>query len=303
MLNSEINAYVEMKQAMGFKYRTPNYLLQSYLRFAEQIGDTVVRSKTVIEWAGMAPSLLQKRNRLLTVRRFSIATQAENNQHEITSPDVFGRGSAKRKIRHLFSTDDIKLLLTAASQLKPKWTIRPGTYTTLFGLLSATGLRSCEAIRLNITDITADGLLINATKFRKDRLVPIHVSTRQALEKYLNKRRQLSCLEPALFVSNNGRRLSYSTLISIYLQLMRAIGLRDRPGESGSCLHDLRHTFAVRSLEQCNGTPTEISRHITALSTYMGHAHVSDTYWYLQATPLLMAQISGSQEACYQRER
>jgi integrase len=147
--------------------------LQNYLRFAEQIGDTVVRSKMVIEWAGMAPSLLQKRNRLLTVRRFYIATQAENNQHEITFTDVFGRVSAKRKIRHLFSAADISLLLTAASQLT-KGAIRSKTYTTLFALLSATGLRSREAIRLNIAYITEDGLLINSTKFRKDRLVPIH---------------------------------------------------------------------------------------------------------------------------------
>jgi integrase len=278
MLNSEINAYVEMKRPMCFKYLTQNYLLQSYLRFAEQIGDMVVRSKTVIEWAGMAPSLLQKRNRLLTVRRFSIATQAENNQHEITSTDVFGRVSAKRKIRHLFSAADISLLLTAASQLKPKGTIRSKTYTTLFALLSTTGLRICEAIRLNIADITADGFLINSTKFRKDRLVPIHASTRHALEDYRNKRRELSCLDPVLFVSNNGRRLSYSTIIGIYLHLMRSIGLRDKPGEVGACLHNLRHTFAVSSLEQCNGTSIEVFRHVTALGTYMGHAHVSDTY-------------------------
>ncbi|MFT5138123.1 MAG: integrase [Arenicella sp.] len=78
---------------------------------------------------------------------------------------------------------------------------------------------------------------------------------------------------------------------------MRSIGLRGKPGELGACLHDLRHTFAVRSLEQCNGTSIEVSRHVTALSTYMGHADASDTYWYLQAPPLLMAQISGFQEA------
>ena len=173
----------------------------------------------------------------------------------------------------------------------------------MFALLSATGLRSSEAIRLNIEDITADGLLIKSTKFRKDRLVPIHASAQQALKQYVNDRRQLNCFEPALFVSNQGTRLSYSTILSIYAQLMRTIGLRGKPGKPGPCLHDLRHTFAVKSLEQCTGTHTEISRHITALSTYLGHAHVSDTYWYLQATPLLMAQIATAQETYYQRER
>jgi len=303
MLKDEVNSFVEMQRAMGFKYRIQNGLLQHYVRFAERHGENIVRIETVIEWAGMAPSLAQKRNRLLTVRRFALAMQPENNLYEIPPADIFGHESAKRKIRHLFSSDDISQLLFAASQLKPEGTIRPKTYTTLFALLFATGLRSCEAIRLNVDDMTTDGLMVKATKFRKDRLVPIHVSTRQALLEYLNDRRQFSGLEPAFFVSNNGSRLSYSTIISIYLRLMRAIGLRGKTGDSGPCLHDLRHTFAVRSLEQCSGTRTEISRQITALSTYMGHAHVSDTYWYLQATPLLMAQISTAQETCYRRER
>ncbi|WP_212668774.1 tyrosine-type recombinase/integrase [Pseudoalteromonas sp. NBT06-2] len=262
-----------------------NTLLQHFARFAEQKGETIVRTESVIKWAGMAPSVVQKRNRLLTVRRFALAVQSENDQYEIPPADVFGHECAKRKIRHLFSSEDIRGLLVAASQLKPKGTIRPITYTTLFALLSSTGLRSCEAIRLNIDDLTIDGLMIRATKFRKDRLVPIHSSTRQALKEYLNKRKQCSALESAFFVSNNGSRLTYSTIISIYLQLMRHIGLRTKIGIPGPCLHDLRHSFAVRSLEQCGGTRIEISRQITALSTYMGHAHVSDTYWYLQSTP------------------
>lgn len=302
MLKDEVNSFVEIQQAMGFKFRVQNTLLQQFARFAEQNGETMVCTKSVIEWAGMAPSVAQKRNRLLTVRRFALAVQSENAQYEIPPADVFGHECAKRKIRHLFSSEDISRLLVAASQLKPKETIRPITYTTLFALLSSTGLRSCEAIRLNIDDLTIDGLMIRATKFRKDRLVPIHSSTRQALKDYLNKRKQFSALESAFFVSNNGSRLTYSTIISIYLQLMRSIGLRAKAGIPGPCLHDLRHSFAVRSLEQCCGTRIEISRKITALSTYMGHAHVSDTYWYLQATPLLMAQISAAQENCFLRE-
>mgnify|MGYP003384692775 CR=1 FL=1 len=275
MLKDEVNSFVEIRQAMGFKFRVQNTLLQHFARFSEQNGETMVCTKSVIEWAGMAPSVAQKRNRLLTVRRFALAVQSENAQYEIPPADAFGHECAKRKIRHLFSSEDISRLLVAASQLKPKETIRPITYTTLFALLSSTGLRSCEAIRLNVDDLTIDGLMIRATKFRKDRLVPIHSSTRQALKEYLNKRKQFSALESAFFVSNNGSRLVYSTIISIYLQLMRSIGLRAKAGIPGPCLHDLRHSFAVRSLEQCCGTRIEISRQITALSTYMGHAHVS----------------------------
>lgn len=301
MLRDEINRYVAMQRAMGFKYRIQNNLLQHFSTFAEQRRDTHVLCQTVLDWASLAPSVPQKRNRLLTVRRFAIAMQPEDNQHEIPPADAFGRQSAKRKIRHLFSEEDVKQLLTAASQLKPKGSIRPKTYTTLFALLVATELRICEAIALDINDITEDGLLIKSTKFRKNRLVPLHQSTHQAIQRYLVQRMQFNTIEPSFFVSNNGVRLSYSTVNSIFLKIMRSIGLRGEPGEPGLCIHDLRHTFAVRSLEQCTGNRTEISQHMTALSTYFGHAHITDTYWYLQATPVLLTQISAAQETYFRR--
>ena len=176
-------------------------------------------------------------------------------------------------------------------------TIRPKTYMSLFGLLRATGIRISEAIALNTEDLTDDGLLINATKFRKDRLVPLHQSTHQALRCYQTNRNKIGSTEPAFFISNKESRLVYSTVNSTFLQLMRSVGLRGRPGESGACIHDLRHTFAVRSLERCAGNRTAISQHMTALSTYLGHAHISDTYWYLQATPTLLTQISEALES------
>lgn len=300
MLSDHINDYVAQHRALGFKYRTQNSLLQNFAKFAEQYGDAYVRCRTVLDWAGLAPSPMQKRNRLLTIRRFAIVMRAEDARYEVPPADAFGYCTPKRKIRLLFSPKDISELMAAASQLQPVNTIRAATYKTLFGLLSATGIRISEAIALNIEDMTDDGLRINASKFRKDRLVPLHQSTHQAIHCYREYRRKLGATESALFISNNGTRLTYSTVNRIFLQLMRAIGLRGAPGEPGPCIHDLRHTFAVRSLEQCVGDHASISQHITALSAYLGHAHVSDTYWYLQATPALLSQISMAQEARYQ---
>lgn len=299
MLRKDVDLYVERQRAMGFKFRAQNGLLQSFARFSEQLGNSVVRSKTVLEWANLAPSSAQKRNRLLTVRRFAIAMQCEDDRYEIPPSAAFGHESVKRKIRHLFSPQDIKALLTAASELKPVNSLRPKTYTTFFALLSVTGLRSCEAIALNIEDFTDDGLVIKSTKFRKDRLVPLHKSSQRALQHYLEYRMRYGTAEPAFFVSNEGTRLCYSTIITIFLQIARSIGLRGKHGEPGACLHDLRHGFAVKSLEECSSNPSDISRHVTALSTYLGHAHISDTYWYLQATPKLLQQISAAQERCF----
>lgn len=296
MLIKMINRYVELHRAMGFKYRNQNCLLQHFAAFAKQQGDTYVRCKTVLEWAKQAPSAAQKRNRLLTVRRFSSMMRAEDKRYEIPPADAFGHETFKRRINRILSSEELKTLLIAASQLKPANTIRPKTYTTLFALLAATGLRISEALALNLKDITDDGLIIRATKFRKDRLVPLHESTQQGIQCYLNSCVRFLRAEDALFISNNGARLCYSTVNTIFLQLVRSIGLRDGPEHLGICLHDLRHRFAVISLEQCENNRMAVSQHMTVLSTYLGHAHVSDTYWYLHATSPLMKKIAVIQE-------
>lgn len=101
----------------------------------------------------------------------------------------------------------------------------------------------------------------------------------------------------ALFVNDHGRRPSYVTIYALFLRIGRETGIRGLPGEKGPRLHDLRHTFAVRSLEACDGDRRAISRHMLALATYLGHADPSHTWWYLQATPTLMRHIADAGEA------
>ena len=136
----------------------------------------------------------------------------------------------------------------------------------------------------------------------KDRLVPLHESTRAALNRYVAARAKMPTPDRTLFVSVAGTGVKYSTVIAIFLSLARQLGLRAAPGQRGARLHDLRHTFAVRSLERCAGDAQVIARHMAGLSTYLGHAHVSDTYWYLQATPVLMRRIAQAGEALHTGE-
>jgi integrase len=254
----------------------------------------------VLDWASQAPSPQQRRNRLLTVRRFAQAMQSEDTRYQVPPTDAFGRVAFKRRMPHIYTDDEISRLLKEAAKLPPEGSIRPATYTTLFALLAATGLRSSEALALTLEDVTDDGLLIRETKFRKSRLVPLHETVQRGLDDYLTRRAQVGTSSPALFISRQGTALSYSTVVTVFLGLARAIGLRAGPGQPGPCLHDLRHTFAVHSLEQCGTDPDNVKRHMLALSTYLGHAHVSDTYWYLQATPKLMTQIAMDGENLHQ---
>lgn len=166
---------------------------------------------------------------------------------------------------------------------------------------AATGmLRAGASLDAIGTDVTEDGLIVRETKFQKSRLLPLHETTRRALNAYLAARSQLATPDRALFVSNTGIAPAYPTVITIFLQLARSIGLRAGPGEPGPRIHDLRHTFAIRSLERCPHEREAVAQHIVALSTYLGHGHVTDTYLYLQATPFLMRQIAEAGEAHHQ---
>jgi integrase len=297
MLSRDIRRYVELHRSMGFKFRIQGALLNNFVSFARGKGDQFIRTSRAIEWAGQAPSPPQRYNRLATLRRCALSLHAEQKKHEVPPDDVFGRQWFKRSAPHLYTPNQIAQLIEEARKLTPQNSIRPMTYATLFGLLAATGLRVSEALALKLTDLTVDGLLVRATKFKKDRLIVLHSSTREALLRYLAARRKLTGMDDFLFVSTAGRGISYSTVIAVFLSLMRRLGLRAAPGSPGHRLHDLRHNFAVRSLEQCGTDRDSIARHIVGLSTYLGHAHVSDTYWYLQATPALMRKIAEAGEA------
>ncbi len=249
MLSEYVNRYIELHRAMGFKFRIQAYLLRHFVRFAESRGDCVVRSETVLAWATEAPSAAQRRSRLLVVRRFARAMQAEDVQHEIPPADAFGRPTRERRMPHIYTPDEIRRLLQAAAQLTPKGSLRPATYVTLFSLLVSTGLRISEALALQLDDLTSDGLLIRQTKFRKSRLVPLHTTAREGLDRYLARRNQFGADDRSVFISMWRTGLAYRTVYAVFLELTRSIGLRGGPGTPGPCIHDMRHTFAVRALE------------------------------------------------------
>jgi integrase len=123
------------------------------------------------------------------------------------------------------------------------------------------------------------------------------------IQRYLNIRKHSLSIDQHLFISNTGSKLCYTTVNSIFLQLARSVGLRNGPTHPGVCIHDLRHRFAVKSLETFSGNRVAVSRHMVALSTYLGHSHISDTYWYLHATPILMTQIATTQEKFNRRKQ
>lgn len=300
MLNDAVDSYLAVRRSVGFELEVPEYLLRSYARFAITRGDMYVKTQTVIDWASLAPSNTQRFNRLTTVCRFANHIQVEDQHHEVPPRDIFGHRKT-RPSPFIFSHEEIDRLLLAASRLGPVGSLRPDTYTTLFALLVTTGLRISEALALTLEDLTMDGLIIRKTKFKKTRIVPLHETTKAELEKYLGRRKQAGPLDAHIFTSLRKTGLKHSGVTWTFRKILAEIGLNPLPcGRRRPRIHDLRHTFACLALASCPRGRKNVDRHIRALSTYMGHVHISDTYWYLESTPQLMKTINNACESLFQ---
>lgn len=195
---------------------------------------------------------------------------------------------------------DIETVHIATGLLLPTWDKLPqDTYHYLFGLLAATGLRISEALALQCNDLVEEGLVIRNGKFGKLRLIALQPSTRQALEAYLAIRDRLGARGSDLFVSIRGRAPTTTRAHVVFVRLARQLGFRGPTGTAGMRLHDLRHTFAVRSLESCSPDRQAVAHHMAGLSVYLGHVSVANTYWYLEATPVLLRDIAAASENLY----
>lgn len=295
MLTPSIDAFLALRRAVGFKLETEEYLLRSFARWAADRGETHVRAQTATDWAATARSLWQREQRLRAIAGFARHAHAEDNRHEVPAIFVFGRRHL-RPTPHIYSPDELSRLLEAASRVTPIWPLKPAVFTTLIGLLASTGLRLSEALALRFDDVTADGLVIRKTKFNKSRVVPLHPTAAAALDSYLTLRRRRRAVSDYVFVSPIGGRLSRSTASKTFRRLLREASLDTERRKPRPRIHDLRHTFAVRALEaSAAGGEAPLGWHMRALSTYLGHANIADTCWYLRATPTLMRGVA---DAC-----
>jgi len=159
-------------------------------------------------------------------------------------------------------------------------------------LLAVAGLRISEAINLKRQDVDlSEGLLtIRQTKFNKTRLVPLHASTRDVFIEYAGRRDRLvgTPTSSCFLLNDHGRRLQISAVHRTFYDLSRQIGLRGPEDHAGPRIHDFRHRFAVNTLIQWYRNSEDIERRMPVLSTFLGHAHAADTYWYLSVHPELM---------------
>ena len=298
-MNAQIAQYVALHRSFGRKFDEQERLLRLFASYAHGFGDQHIKVDRLYEWCRSASSQNVARDRFDQLRRFCLYVHAEDQQHEVPPASVFGRGKRRRPTPYIIEPEQIRAIMRAALDLPPRDKISPHTYHYLFGLLATTGLRLSEALALQREDIETDGLVIRNGKFGKQRLVPIQPSTREALDKYLSIRRRVNAIGDDLFVTTRGRAPHKVVAHIVFVKLARKLGFRGPTGTPGIRVHDLRHTFAVRSLEACSRDREAIRHHIAALSAYLGHTDVAHTYWYLEATPVLLRDIAAAGEQLF----
>jgi integrase len=300
-LRQAIEQYLTLRRGLGFELREAETVLRRFLAFAEREGASSITTDLVLRWTRQ-PSRAQPAtwaSWVAIVRRLARWWSATDPRTEVP-PEGLLPHRFRRQRPYIYSDDEIERLVRTAAQLPSANGMRALTYSTFFGLVAATGMRIGEGLALDRCDVDLEeGILtVRRTKFAKSRLVPLHASTREALERYATQRNRIfRRLEtPAFFVSEHGRRITQWSTRYHFARVSQQVGLRAPAGGHrhghGPRIHDLRHRFAVRTLIEWYRRGLDVEREIPKLATYLGHVHVNDTYWYIEAVPELLQLAS-----------
>lgn len=289
-LDGHVGDYLRLRRAMGYKLERHGLLLPQLVAYLEAAGATTITSELAIAWARLPERARPNywAARLAVVRGFARYLHTIDPAAEVPPPGVFP-ARRHRPAPYLWSEQEICRLLEEARALTPP--LRAASHEALFGLLATTGMRLGEAVGLDRDDLDVDAgvITIREAKFNRSRLVPLHPSTTEALSRYAARRDQL-CPRPrstALFLSGAGTRLDRSGVDKTLRKITTAIGIRTATVHPRA--HDLRHSLAVATLIGWMRSGVNVDEHMAALSTYLGHIAPADTYWYLSASPELMA--------------
>jgi integrase/recombinase XerD len=288
-LSTALENYLALRRSMGFKLTRTGKLLAQFIAYCEAANATTITIELAVRWATLPGN--GKANwvayRLSAVRGFAKHLALLDECTEVTPANLLPSGS-QRATPYLYSENEVLKLMVAAGRLRSP--LRRATLSTLVGLLWVTGMRIGEALRLDRQDVNlVHGILVvRDSKFGKSRELPIRQSTTEALRSYAKRRDELCphASSPAFFVSLAGTRLRYDNFHLAFLRLLRGANIARR--WAGPRPHDLRHSFAVRTLIDWYRDYADVESRLPQLSTYLGHVHPANTYWYLSAAPELL---------------
>jgi integrase/recombinase XerD len=293
-LYKAVEEYLALRHALGFKLRDYDVCLREFVSFLESKGSSRITTKLAVEFATQRERQkpVSWKRQLGIVRGFALYRTGADPATEVPPRGLLPFKS-QRAQPYLYTEEEIRKLLEAALNLVTPHKLQPLTYYCLFGLLAVSGMRLGEALNLQPHDVdwTESVLTVRGAKFAKSRLVPLHLSTREVLLDYAERRDRTYAPRKVsyFFVSSHGTRLIATNVSKIFRHLWRQIGIRTPGAKNGPRIHDFRHRFAVETLLEWYRNGEQVSRRLPVLSTYLGHGNVTHTYWYLSNTPELMA--------------
>ena len=298
-LHEQIIDYLAMRRGLGFQDTDAGWWLEDFARYAEQVGHRgSVTTDLAVRWALMTRTgdPVQAARRLAAVQAFARHRAVFDPDTEIAPVGLLGSTVRPRTQPHIYTDIEIADLLEQARLLLPRTGLRPLTYVAVFSLLASTGLRLSEVCRLEPDDVDlSEGVLtVQESKYRKSRLVPLHPTATVALSTYAAERdrRVGDGRSGGFFRTDRAEMLKPNTVEVTFARLRERLGWTADGRARRPRIHDLRHSFAVRRLLSWHAEGVDLDRKVLALSTYLGHARPSDTYWYLTAVPELMAVTS-----------
>jgi integrase/recombinase XerD len=289
-LHDQLTDYLRIRRALGYKLARAEKLLPQFIDHLEARGERLITIENTLAWVLLpGGSASWRAFRLSSVRGFAGYLHALDPAHQIPPADLCP-DVPHRATPYLYSEEEIVALMAATVVLRGA--LRQATYRTLFGLLAVTGMRVGEAIRLDRSDVDLVGgvVTVRGAKHGKSRELPLHPSAVVALRGY-TRLRDRACPQPATraaLISPAGTRLLYTNVHSTFRQLRDHMGLRPRSGTCRPRIHDVRHAFAVRTVLDWYRADLDVQSRMPLLSTYLGHVHPKDTYWYLSAAPELL---------------
>jgi integrase/recombinase XerD len=297
-LSQAAEEYLQLRRSLGHDLAEAHRYLPQFVAYLDATGAPTVTIEAALAWAQQAGGETSS----VWPRRMTMARGFARHMAGIdarTEVPPLGLIPSRQRWRPPFIYSPAEVVALMACARRMRWRLPAATHTTLIGLLAATGMRVGEALRLDRSDIDwVDGvLLIRESKFGKSRQVPVLACTVAALDRYAGVRDHL-CEQPAtpsFFVSARGTRLAYPAVQRVFRRFCDTArigaGLPTRPR-----IHDLRHSFAVRTLIAWYRAGEDVEARVPTLSTYLGHRDPRSTYWYLSAAPELLALAAGRLE-------
>ena len=308
-IQAAVQRYLDERRRLGFDLRIAGGQLLRFARYADARGHQGPLTLDLqLDWARehvRRTGPVTWARRVEIVRPFAAYYRQFEPQTEVPDLRIFGRGH-RRLAPHIYTEQETCDLLDAAGRLTPQGGLRPATYRTLFGLIAAAGLRLSEALHLRDEDVDLPGatLTVRHTKFNKSRCLPLHPSVVQALVEYRLKRDRVVAhsVDMPFFASPSGNALPTRTVENTFGRMRDRQGWSPRGEHAHLRIQDLRHSFATRRVQLWRAAGVPIDQAMFWLCTYLGHAKISDTYWYLTGVPELMAEIGAKFEDFAYRE-